>query len=450
VSLTPPLDTERTYDALAIKSNVDFLFSKAPIPVRCGRGMYIGGGTVYPEINVSLLPIGANRHTSAEIKQHFKSTISLVCERATALDAPGLIIAFNAPPSMPGNPKWGLDVTSILSEELRKAADKNGLGSALRLTFKNAGHPDHPLSLIDMAAEAGADMLTVESTVEGEAWDEAILNTDLRKIVFALGVLVPRDMSFLWQETVRICRRDNIVPAGIAGCQLANTAMQLAHKKLAPRVLAAIARVAAVPRALVAYEMGAVGPSSGSALEGPYLKAIAGVPVSMEGRSASRSHLTSTGNIAQAVCDCWSNGSAPNDRSLAETDVAASVEQVIYDCRLINVSGRTREGALQMRDWLVESDGELDPQAHILRPDVVLNLSRDIVAERSPYSRTRAAVLSTLEELSRCRCSGDLQLAASESSCLNKLQAQADLLPVSESDFIESMSAELSGASIYH
>jgi len=57
-------------------------------------------------------------------------------------------------------------------------------------------------------------------------------------------------------------------------------AMVLAEQKLIPRLLAAVVRVATVPRSLVAYEMGAVGPSKDCAYEGPYIKAIAGIPIS--------------------------------------------------------------------------------------------------------------------------------------------------------------------------
>jgi len=130
------------------------------------------------------------------------------------------------------------------------------------------------------------------------------MNADLRGIVFALGVLGAREMEFLWGNMVGICRKTNIVPSGDTACGFANTAMVLAEQEMIPRLFAAVVRVASVPRSLVAYEMGAVGPSKDCAYEGPYMKAIAGVPISMEGRSAACSHLSPVGNIAQAVCHC--------------------------------------------------------------------------------------------------------------------------------------------------
>jgi methanol--5-hydroxybenzimidazolylcobamide Co-methyltransferase len=106
-------------------------------------------------------------------------------------------------------------------------------------------------------------------------------------------------MEFLWREMVAVCARTRLVPSGDTACGFANTAMVLAEQRLIPRVLAAVVRVASVPRSLVAYEMGAVGPSKDCAYEGPYMKAIAGVPISMEGRTAACAHLSPVENIAQ-------------------------------------------------------------------------------------------------------------------------------------------------------
>lgn len=66
-----------------------------------------------------------------------------------------------------------------------------------------------------------------------------------------------------------------------------------------------------------------------------------------------------------------------------------SVEQLIYATRLMNTASRKGpESALALRDWLGQSDAELDPQAYILRPDIALNISRQIITETTPYART--------------------------------------------------------------
>jgi methanol--5-hydroxybenzimidazolylcobamide Co-methyltransferase len=216
--------------------------------------------------------------------------------------------------------------------------------------------------------------------------------------------------------------------------------MVLAGQKLIPRVFAAVVRVASVPRSLVAYEMGALGPSKDCAYEGPYLKAIAGVPISMEGRSAACAHLSPVGNIAQAVCDCWSNESVQNVRLLSASAPVVSLEQLVYDCRLMNTALAQPNGdAHKLRDWLVESDAPLDPQAFVLRPDVVLRISREIMQEKTPYLRTRRAVLAALQEIRQAHQCGQLKIPAREIRWLDILQAQADALPEDEDELTREM-----------
>jgi methanol--5-hydroxybenzimidazolylcobamide Co-methyltransferase len=253
-------------------------------------------------------------------------------------------------------------------------------------------------------------------------------------------------MAFLWGHIVEVCRRDGIIASGDTACGFANTALALADQKMIPSVLAAIARVATVPRSLVAYEMGAVGPSKDCAYEGPYMKAIAGVPISMEGAAAACAHLSPIGNIAGAVCDCWSNESVQNVRLLSAFAPTVSMEQLAYDCRLKNVASAKPGGALQMRDWLVESDAPRDPQAWVLRPDVVLSISKDIVAEPTPYLRTRRAVLSGIAELRRAYSAGELHIAPQETRWLDRFEKQAASLPESEDQFIKEMLIELADA----
>jgi methanol--5-hydroxybenzimidazolylcobamide Co-methyltransferase len=208
-----------------------------------------------------------------------------------------------------------------------------------------------------------------------------------------------------------------------------------------------VVRVATVPRSLVAYRMGAVGPSKDCAYEGPYLKAIAGVPISMEGRTAACAHLSPVGNIAQAVCDCWSNESVQNVRLLSANAPTVSLEQLAYDCRLMNtVLARSEADARRLRDWLVESDAALDPQAYVLRPDVVLRISGAIVVERTPYQQTRRAVLAALDELRQAQQQGAVNIAARETRWLDVLQKQADALPEQEDELIAEMLASSDAA----
>jgi methanol--5-hydroxybenzimidazolylcobamide Co-methyltransferase len=273
------------------------------------------------------------------------------------------------------------------------------------------------------------------------------MNADLRTLVYALGVLAPRDMAFLWHEIVAACRAGGMVPSGDTACGFANTAMALAEQQLLPRTFAALVRVASVPRSLVAYEQGAVGPSKDCAYEGPYMKVIAGVPISMEGRSAACAHLSGMGNIPQAVCDCWSNESVQNVRLLSASAPVVSMEQLAYDCRLLNTCARhSPQDARRMRDWLTESDAGLDPQAFVLRPDVVLSLSKEIVAERTPYLQVRRGVHMALEQIRAAHARGDLKIPSRETRWLDRLARQADSLPDDELAFCAQMEQELKDA----
>ncbi|HSV74813.1 MAG TPA: methyltransferase MtaB domain-containing protein [Chthonomonadales bacterium] len=437
---------------LAVPSVDALVFGVAPKPVHCGHGVMIGAGTVIPEINFTLPPMSIEEATWGQVRREYTEIIEGVCQRAVDLDVPALLVEFETLPPMTVNPAWGLEITRLLADTLAKYHDRDGLKCALRLTPNDSRDHERPprmrsgpywdgmVEVFRGAAGAGADMLAIESTGGKEVCDEALMSADLRTMVFALGVLAPRDMQFLWSEIVTACREGGIVPSGDTACGFANTALALAEQKMLPRVFAAVVRVASVPRGLVAYEQGAVGPSKDCAYEGPYMKAICGVPISMEGRSAACAHLSSMGNIAQAVCDCWSNESVQNVRLLSASAPVVSMEQLAYDCRLLNLAtSRSREDARLLRDLLVDSDASLDPQAYVLRPDVVLRISAEIVKEVSPYLRTRRAVQAAVQEIRAAHAAGGLRIAPNEVRWLDRLARAADALPDDEGAFIDEM-----------
>jgi methanol--5-hydroxybenzimidazolylcobamide Co-methyltransferase len=167
--------------------------------------------------------------------------------------------------------------------------------------------------------------------------------------------------------------------------------MQLAHQKMLPEVLAAVVRAMSAVRSLAAFEQGAIGPSKDCAYEGPVIKAITGYPISMEGKSASCAHFSPLGNIAAAMCDLWSNESVQNVRLLSGNAPEAYTELLAYDCRLMNTAAANQGGALQMRNWMTESDEWLSPQAAVLSPDATIRIAAAIVAADTPYHRVIAA-----------------------------------------------------------
>jgi methanol--5-hydroxybenzimidazolylcobamide Co-methyltransferase len=438
--------------ALAVKSLGEFVFGRAPRPVLCGRGVEIGKGQVIPEINFTLPAVDITTATWGHVRQQYSEIIDGVCQRAVQLEVPALVVEFETLPPMTLRPEWGAEITRILADTLERYHDRYGLKNALRLTPNDTRDHERPprmrhgpywdgmLELFHRAAGAGADLVAIESTGGKEISDDALLKADLRTLVFALGVLAVRDMQFLWEEIVSICRSSGLVASGDSACGFANTAMILAEQKLLPRVFAAVVRVATVPRSLAAYQVGATGPSKDCAYEGPFMKAIAGIPISMEGRSAACAHLSPIGNIAQALCDCWSNESVQNVRLLSASAPVVSMEQLAYDCRLMNTAAAASPAdALRLRDWLTDSDAALDPQAYVLRPDVVLRLSQAIMSEPSPYLQTRCAVISAIQEISTALAEGRVRIPRSEARWLRRLEEQARTLPEDETALVVEM-----------
>ena len=137
-------------------------------------------------------------------------------------------------------------------------------------------------------------------------------------------------MEMLWGKIVAIANKTGTIPGGDTACGFGNTAMVLAEKKYIPKVFAAVVRT------LVAVEQGAKGPDKDCGYEGPFLKAISGIPISMEGKTAACAHFSPLGNIAAACADLWSNESVQKIKLLAGMAPTVYFEQLEYDTRLMN------------------------------------------------------------------------------------------------------------------
>lgn len=435
--------------AMAITHVDQFVFGKCPKPITSKRGLVAGGGITFPEVNFTLPPMHINASTWPQVLENYEEMITGVIERSIELECEDLLIEFETLPDMTINPKWGLEICRLLSDKLIAANQKYGQKNALRFTpndirefsrppiMRSGKYWDAMLETFARAGEFGADFLSIESTGGKELNDEALVNADLPGVVFALGVLGCRDMEFLWKQMAVDCKKNGVIPAGDSACGFGNTAMVLADKHMIPKVFAAVVRAATIPRALVAVEQGAVGPYKDCAYEGIYLKAIAGIPIALEGKSAACAHFSPIGNIAMAVCDCWSNESVQNVQLLSGKAPVVSVEQLIYDCRLMNTAAKSSPAdALRLRDWLVDSDAALDPQAWILRPDVAIRLSEKVMAVSGHYARTRAAVIAAIEELQVAFKNKQLKLSAREADWLDKLEMMVDDIPESEDEMI--------------
>ncbi|MCC6857096.1 MAG: hypothetical protein IT158_00970 [Bryobacterales bacterium] len=426
--------------ALAIQTEEELVFGRAPKPLHCGFDLTIGSGEVYPEVNFTLPAIEVTAPNWPEILRHYEDIAAQIVRRAAALRVPGLVLEFELLPAMTETPEWGAAITAVLHRRLEQAYGKAGLRSALRVTPTDIRDQQKPPVLrggrawdnlrrsFELCIAAGADIVSIESVGGKEVHDQALMYGDVTGILFALGVLAPRDMAWLWGEIAGLCAGSRAVPGGDSACGFANTAMQLAHQKMLPEVLAAVVRAASAVRSLVAFERGAVGPSKDCAYEGPILKVITGRPISMEGKSASCAHFSPVGNIAAAACDLWSNESVQNIRLLSGNAPEAYTELLAYDCRLMNTAAKSG-GARVLRDWFIQSDEWLSPQAAVLSPKAVLRIARRISGEPDPYRRTLAAAAEAAALLRQGAAEGLWKPSGKEHQWLERIEAAIAGMP---------------------
>jgi len=444
------------FDSVAISDPDDLLFGSACQPLVTRRGLAIGGGTVYPELNFTLPPMLVEADTLSEVRRQYRQIITGALQRAVELEAPGLVIEFETLPPMTENPGWGIEITRILADAMAEAYSKHGLKSVLRVTPNDTREMERPprmrqgplyeamLATFDGCAAAGAELLSIESVGGKEVHDEALMAGDLSGVIFALCVLGVRDMRFLWTQLQTIAQRRGVLCAGDTACGFANTAMVLAEQRMIPRVFAAVVRAVSAVRTLVCYECGAVGPGKDCGYENPILKAITGLPMAMEGKTAACAHLSPLGNIAAACCDTWSNESVQNVKLLGGMAPTCYVEQLIYDCRLMNEAlADGRDAAHQFQKWMVSSDAGRDPQAWILTPANVVTIAEAIVGAPNDYAAGLAAARTALRLLREGHRRGALKLSPRELPWLDRMERSLDSLPSAEREFIDQMMGQV-------
>jgi methanol---5-hydroxybenzimidazolylcobamide Co-methyltransferase len=435
---------------LAIDNPVDLRFGVAPRPLKTRRGMTIGGGIVYPELNFTLPEIDIVAANMPAIEGQYRQMITSALDRAVELEAPGLVIEFETLPPMTQTPAWGIAITRILADAMEDTWAKHKMPSVLRATpndtreferppLMRSGHYwDEMLETFDGCAKAGAELLSIESVGGKELHDEALQQCDLAMVVFSLCVLGARDMHFLWTNLHRVADRyEGVNCAGDTACGFGNTAMVLADQKMIPRVFAAVVRAISAVRSLVAFECGSVGPGKDCGYENPIIKAITGFPMAMEGKSAACAHFSVLGNLAAAACDTWSNESVANVKLLSGMAPTVSLEQLVYDCRLMNESLKDgRDKAIMLRNWLVRSDAGRDPQAYVLTPESCVTIARAIVGAKDHYRAGVAAGLAAIGLIEEGMSSDCLHIAPREVPWVSMMREQLESLPATVDEFI--------------
>jgi methanol--5-hydroxybenzimidazolylcobamide Co-methyltransferase len=440
------------YKSLVITNPEDLMFGIAPNPVKTRRGLEIGGGQVYAELNFTLPIMSINDSTLPQVYGHYREIAEGALSRALDLNSKGVVLELETLLEMTKTPQIGIEIVKIMNEICEKYYQQHGLASEIRLTPNDLREFERPakqrtsqylepmMELFEQGMIAGGDLLSIESTGGKEVSDDALMNCDIKTIVFALAVLGVRDMQFLWKKIVALANNHGKIAAGDSACGFANTAMVLAEKKYIPRVFAALVRVISVVRSIVAMEEGAVGPDKDCGYEGPFLKAITGIPISMEGKTAACAHLSPIGNIASACCDLWSNESVQNIKLLSGMAPTAYMEQLEYDARLMNqalIAGTVPSHVLQQ--LLVASDVYTDPQALILSPENVIRISKELIKGESYVANARNGALAALDIIEEALASGKMKLSELETGYLPILRDELNSIPESESDFVEMM-----------
>ena len=440
------------YKTLIINNPEELMFGISPRPVKTRRGLNIGGGQVYAELNFTLPVMSINNNTLNQVYDHYREIANGALERALHLKSKGIILEFETLLEMTKTPSIGVEIVKIMNEICENYYQKYGLASEIRLTPNDLREFERPafqrtssllepmLELFEKGAMAGGDLLSIESTGGKEVSDEALMMCDVKGMMFALAVLGVRDMQFLWSRIVSIAEKQGKIAAGDSACGFANTAMVLAEKKYIPQIFAAVVRVISVVRSVVAMEQGAIGPDKDCAYEGPFLKAITGIPISMEGKSAACAHLSPLGNIASACADLWSNESVQNIKLLSGMAPTAYLEHLEYDARLMNEA--LRAGKMHchvLQQLLVASDIYTDPQALILAPENIIRISKELIKGDSYVANARNGALITLDIIEEALQSGKMKLSEMETNYLPILREDLNSIPDDEGEFIEMM-----------
>ncbi|HTO94338.1 MAG TPA: methyltransferase MtaB domain-containing protein, partial [Bacteroidota bacterium] len=214
------------FDRLQIADTRSFSFGVSPRPVRCGFDLELGKGSVFPELNFTLPPMTITGGTWGAVLAEYREIAEMIPRAAARLRLPGLMVEFELLPPMTEHPAWGAEITALLRGALEKLHGEHGIPCALRVTPTDIRDMERPPLLrsgkawealrasLDACADAGADVLSIESVGGKEVHDQALLYGDVQGVIFALGVLAPRDMEFLWDAIVGVAGKHGIVAGG--------------------------------------------------------------------------------------------------------------------------------------------------------------------------------------------------------------------------------------------
>ena len=433
----------------------EMVFGDAKYPLSYGLGLKVGAGFVSPEINFAPRP-GSEKNPETLTKEYVEYITKDIMNRAVTLGFPSLQLENEWIHQMGNNPqKYAKPVVAGQKAVMQKFHDEYGVACAIRHTVadprlaeqglrpgmdKVHSYPEKTIDSLEVAAENGADVLSIESMGGKEVADYAIVRQDIRGWLFGIGYLGSIDMAWLWPQIVDIAKKNKIVPGGDTNCAGANTSMFMAGGYLdkdIPRTFSAVTRAIASARTLVAIEAGATGPDKDCGYEGPILKAISGRPSAQEGKGAQDAHADLMGNLIAQVCDLWSNESVEYHPEFGGSSVQCWLGVIGYEAALMNAAKQMKQDKV-LRDLYTTSDRFRCPEAFVISYDNAYRVGEAIVAEgKSYYLRAKAAGLKAAELIQASNEKGKLKLSKEEKDCLNRILTDLNSLPSEEGKFVD-------------
>jgi methanol--5-hydroxybenzimidazolylcobamide Co-methyltransferase len=440
---------------MEMKSWDELVFGISKHPLRYGLNLEVGNGQVVPEIKY--FPKRDGEEDSEKMKKEFKEITSNVLKRAVDLGLPSIQLETEQTFVITKNPKLGGEITSIQKSIMEKYAEEYGLKSALRVTVADVRKLEGDMrgseeaSLIfesfEKVAENGADVISIESIGGKEIFNYSLIRQDIEGVLFSVGVLGSLDMEFLWREIVRIADKRGVVPGGDTDCAHGNTAMVLANgltSHVLSHTFAAVVRAIGASRSLVAYEQGATGPGKDCGYENVIVKAITGLPMSMEGKSSASAHSSLVGNVAAAACDLWSNEQVENVKLYGGWGPQVFLEILGYDTFLMNNALRTGFGK-KMRGLLVAAN-PFDPQVLVLAPNGAWRIGEAITRyPKDYYLRAREACVEALKVIGDGYETRNRELPPNETRACLRIRESCEKSSLSQNAFIEKNLAYFAG-----
>jgi len=207
---------------------------------------------------------------------------------------------------------------------------------------------------------------------------------------------------------------------------------------------AAVVRAIGASRSLVAYEQGATGPGKDCGYENVIIKAITGLPMSMEGKSSASAHSSLVGNVAAAACDLWSNEQVENVRLYGGWAPQVFMEILGYNTALMNEALK-RGFSAQLRDLLVAAN-PLDPQVLVLSPEGAWKIGGAII--KYPYDyylRAKEAAYEALKVINEGYQKRKQELASAEVRMFQRIKDFLEKAPDNAETFIDKNLAHFVG-----